>query len=136
MWHVRGRHWRSYRPAPDGDTCIGADGKYVGNYNTEGVSIVRQTAVELQAEIQAASVNGEGIALVWTGGETVASKYRVLRKEGNGEFQAIAKVSQAGYLDKNVEIGKTYTYTIRLIGSDGKYIGTYDQTGFTVSYNP
>jgi fibronectin type 3 domain-containing protein len=114
--------------------CVDADGKYIGSYNTNGVSIVRTAPAEPQAEITASITNDEGITFIWTGAEGIATKYRVLRKEGDGDYVPIAKVSQTGYTDKNVEYGKTYTYTIRLIDADGNYFGTYDKKGYTVTY--
>ena len=61
-----------------------------------------------------------------------ADKYRVLRKEGDGSFKALAKVTGTSYVDKTAEKGKTYTYTVRCMTSDGSYIGSYDKKGVTI----
>ena len=59
-------------------------------------------------------------------------KIRVLRKVGDGAYEPIGKTENMYYIGKNVEKGVTYTYTLRLIGPDGKYFGTYDETGLTI----
>jgi len=111
--------------------CMDDAGKYVGNYDAVGKSI--QVSVKLQAEI-ALENTSSGIRLSWDAVDG-AAKYRVMRKaEGESDFTALAKIAGTSYVDKTVEAGKTYTYTVRCMDDAGKYFGSYDTTGKSIKY--
>lgn len=74
-----------------------------------------------------------GIALNWYPGGCCGKGYRVYRKSGNS-WKGIGNTPVEMFTDSDVEFGKTYTYTVRALDSNGKPTGDYDHTGFTVKY--
>lgn len=82
----------------------------------------------------------DGICLTWNadfylpgiGMSTLG--YQVLRKTDGGSWKTIATLpdlSTGSYTDTDVEMGKTYTYTVRLFVGDR--LGDYDSTGKTIT---
>lgn len=73
------------------------------------------------------------IKFYWKQTET-ADKYRIYRKNDNGEWIRLATVGKAFsfYKDTSVENGKKYTYTVRAI--DGDCISGYDTEGLSTKY--
>jgi len=124
---------------------IDETGAYYGEYNTDGESIELSAEGENPGENPggeptnlATSVNSlelsgteSGIALSWNAVDGVY-RYRVLRKDESGDFVAVVKTANTTYVDTNVEEGRTYTYTIRMIGTDGKYYGEYNTEGWSI----
>jgi len=109
--------------------CMDETGAYIGTYDTVGKTISIEAAVQADFNIEISNGN---VSVTWNA-VNGAAKYRVMRKaEGESSFTALAKVSGMSYTDKNVEAGKTYTYTVRCMDSEGKYIGTYDLTGKSI----
>ena len=111
--------------------CMDA-ASYIGDYDKTGKSIAvpKEEATPMVSDLTLA-IDGNTVVLNWTAVEG-AGKYRVMRKDDSGKFVAIAKVTAAKYIDKNVEIGKTYTYTVRCMDDSGAYIGEYDKTGTSI----
>ncbi len=109
--------------------CMNAEGKYIGIYDTNGKSITIEALVKAEFTVE---YGISGVKISWNEVDG-AAKYRVLRKaEGESGFTALAKVSGTSYTDKTAEAGKTYTYTVRCMDAEGKYIGTYDTTGISI----
>ena len=106
------------------------EGKYFGSYDTVGKSITVEERIIVNYSISNTST---GVRVIWDAIDGVA-KYRVLRKaEGETSFTPLAKVTGSNYIDKTVEAGKTYTYTVRCMNESGQYIGTYDTVGKTIT---
>ncbi|MBQ1505726.1 MAG: InlB B-repeat-containing protein, partial [Erysipelotrichales bacterium] len=64
-----------------------------------------------------------------------AVNYRIYRKEGNEDYRALADTNELLYIDKNVESGKEYSYTIAVLTADGKTELTgYRKIGATILY--
>ena len=64
-----------------------------------------------------------------------ASKYRIYRKTSGTSWTKVSYVSSKKdyFLDKTAKKGKTYTYTVRCVSSDGKkHVSGYDKTGLTI----
>lgn len=57
-----------------------------------------------------------------------AAKYRVLYLSGK-TWKTLATTSSTSYTHKKAKSGTTYTYTVRCLDSNGKYIGSYNKTG-------
>ena len=108
--------------------CLDSSSAYVGGYDTVGQTLVVSGVITAPVvKVQ----NGTNVTVSWNS-VVGADKYRVLRKEGDGSFKALAKVTGTSYVDKTAEKGKTYTYTVRCMTSDGSYIGSYDKKGVTI----
>lgn len=82
----------------------------------------------------------DGICLTWNadfylpGIDVDTLGYQVLRKTDGGSWKTIATLtdlSTGAYTDTDVEMGKTYTYTVRIFAGDR--LGDYDSTGKTIT---
>ena len=112
--------------------CMDDTGAYIGIYNETGKSITIEAVTQADFTVESDS---EGVKISWNAVDG-AAKYRVMRKaEGETKFTAISKISATSYIDKTVEEGKTYTYTVRCIDANGNYTGSYDKTGKTITYS-
>ncbi len=84
--------------------------------------------------INKAEVNNSGVKLSWdkvAGGENYS--YRVFIKNGSS-WKGLATVSgdTNTYTDTTAKAGNSYTYTVRCIDSNNKYVSDYDKTGYTI----
>lgn len=82
----------------------------------------------------------DGICLTWNadfylpGIDVDTLGYQVLRKTDGGSWKTIATLtdlSTGAYTDTDVEMGKSYTYTVRIFAGDR--LGDYDSTGKTIT---
>ena len=72
-----------------------------------------------------------GTALSW-GKVSGATKYRVFRKVGSGDWKKLTTTTSLSYVDKTVVYGKTYTYAVRAMKANGSYISDMGSgTSFT-----
>ena len=99
-------------------------GSTMSGYDATGKSAKRLTQPTLSGTVNSKT----GITAKW-GKVTGASGYYVYRKTGNGNWQKVATVSNSNtsYLDKTVQSGTTYTYTVRAYS--GNSVSSYDNTG-------
>ena len=75
-----------------------------------------------------------GVRIKWKA-VSGAEKYRVFRKIQGGTWKKMGDTTNLTYLNKSVESGTTYTYTVRCVTADGsKYTSGYDKTGVKVTY--
>ncbi len=86
--------------------------------------------------IKNAEVTNSGVKLTWdkvAGAENY--KYRVFIKNGSS-WKTLANVSSetTSYVDKTATVGNTYTYTIRIVDSNNKYVSDYEKEGFTINF--
>lgn len=67
-----------------------------------------------------------------------AEKYRFYFKNKNGNWEKMGETTGAPFVSTNaVEVGKTYTYTVRCIKADlSKFTSDFDRTGWTCTYDP
>lgn len=63
-----------------------------------------------------------------------AVKYVLFKKWSGTQFVKTAETTALSYVDKTVVSGRVYTYTVRAVAADGKYIGYYDTTGCSLTY--
>ncbi len=62
-----------------------------------------------------------------------AAKYRIFRKENRRGWKKIADTTNNTFTDKSAVNGRSYTYTVRCITSDGKaYTSGFNRTGRTI----
>ena len=117
-----------------------------------GITAMAETIIETDRELLAATSHDSvqstdlarpvitlventviGVRIKWNG-SIVARRYRVLRKTNDGAWVAIGDTDETDVIDISVESGNKYTYTVRSIGSDGAYIGSYDTVGKSIKY--
>ncbi|MCD8384452.1 MAG: InlB B-repeat-containing protein, partial [Clostridiales bacterium] len=91
--------------------CVAADGvTRTSLYNTSGVAVRWVAPTTAKAANQAS-----GIQVTWTKVEG-ADGYMIYRKTANGSYKWIATIRDVdtlSYLDKNVNSGTDYTYSVR-----------------------
>lgn len=75
---------------------------------------------------------GKGITIKW-GKVAGATQYYVYRKTSNSNWKKIGTTDNLLYLDKNVKLGTTYTYTIR---ANGKNVTSAYYSGWNCQYTP
>ena len=109
--------------------CITKDGtKYTSGYDTAGKSYKFIAAPALPTLKN--TKNGIVLTLKKSVG---AAKYRIFRKTGSGNWTKLGDTTKLTYTDKTAKNGKTYTYTVRCLSTDGKtYTSAYNTTGKTL----
>ena len=113
--------------------CISKDGKkFTSGYDSKGGAINNNQ--NYCPEIRNISTVSNGIKLEFNYALTSNSKYRVYIKE-NGSWKKIGETYNEYYTDKNVQSGKSYTYTVRCVSKDGKkFTSSFNPTGATLKY--
>lgn len=113
--------------------CLSRDGKrFTSGYNTSGIAVTYVATPVLNST----KVVRGGVKITWAASKG-AAKYRVLRKAGSGKWATLANTTATSYIDKNVQAGKKYTYSVRCLSKNGKsYTSGYDTTGKSVTYKP
>ena len=102
-------------------------GKVASSFDAKGLTRIFYAMPKLKS----VTSEGDGIKVTW---EAVkgAPMYRVYRKtNGTGSFAEATTTTSTSFYDKKVTLGNTYTYTVRVISSDGKKtsLSAYDATG-------
>ena len=113
-----------------------ANGKYITSYNTTGVSatIAAQEVLDKNAPVLiGANASSAGIVVTWIANSGV-DRYAIFRKTTGGwtkvdEAAGASAGSICNYVDRTAVAGTTYTYTVRGMDANGKYVTSYDTTG-------
>jgi hypothetical protein len=124
------------------------DGKYVTNFNANGVAATMTNTEVLDASspvLGNATAGANGITVTWTANSGVL-KYAVFRKVAGGKWKKVAETTGSGnegvkanagstcsYVDGTAVDGTTYTYTVRGLDEDGKYVTNFDANGVTAT---
>lgn len=95
---------------------------------------ILQEKVEQPDLISARVIASKQIQIKWKKVPN-ASGYRIYRRNGSSEWEKIKDCTSAAYIDKNVTLAQTYTYTVRAYRKIGtKTIwSTYDKNGISVT---
>ena len=108
--------------------CVSSDGStFTSDYDTKGLSI---TYVSTLATPKISNVTGNAgnVVIKWNA-VTGAAKYRVFYKGDTG-WKKIADTASTSYTWTAAEAGKTYTFTVRCVTSDGvTFTSDYDTKG-------
>ena len=75
--------------------------------------------------IDSLAVSESGITVKWTGTAGVAA-YVVYRRTDSSAWTRLTHTSGNTFLDKNVQSGGTYTYTLRAVDADGRLISDHN----------
>ena len=111
--------------------CISADGsKSESGFDHKGKTIQFIAAPVLKPLTN--SSNGVNVSWEASAG---AVNYRVYRKNRAGAWVKTGETADTSFVDKNVESGKTYTYTVKCISADGsKSESGFDHKGKTIQF--
>ena len=114
-----------------GTATITIEGK--GNYT--GVLKKSFQIQNAKPVLSTISNSDAGVTITWQPVKG-ASQYRVFRKDKSGKWTVVRDTSLTSSLDRKVEFGHRYTYTVRCISSDGSvYTSGYDTTGKSITYS-
>ena len=113
--------------------CLDESGeKYISDYDDVGktvVFVVYDTPV-----LSSISTKSDGIEVCWEAVEG-AGYYRVFRKEEGGKWGKIGDTDELVFLDKKVENGKKYVYTVRCLNQEtNEYLSDYDSKGLAIEF--
>lgn len=104
-------------------------GKLASGFDAKGLTRIFYATPVLKT----ATSEGDGIKVTW-GAVAGAPMYRVFRKTNDtGNFAEAGTTTGTSFYDKKVTLGYKYTYTVRVISSDGKKtpLSDYDHTGIS-----
>ena len=127
-----------YTAAKSGETytftirCVDATGKtYTSAHNSTGW---KQTYVAMPAISKLESVSN-GVKLTWDA-VPGAVNYRVFVKVDGG-WKGLGNTTGTSFTWTGAELGKSYTFTVRCMASDGKTAtSSYNTTGWSHKFNP
>lgn len=110
--------------------CVNRSGKFASDYNRQGWAH-RYDGVAMP-QITALENTADGIVIRWDAVEG-AAQYRVFVKGTDG-WERLGLTEGTDFTAANVEAGKSFTFTVRCVGENSKYISDYDHTGSTIVY--
>ncbi len=110
--------------------ALDSNGKFLTAFRAEGVS---KTFVAVPQIIKFEST-AEGVKITWKKSSGAAA-YRAFYKNKKGNWIRMGDSSTDFFVDSDVRNGKTYTYTVRCLDSDGNYCSAYNKSGKTYTYD-
>lgn len=128
----------SYTCAPDFDAetlytvrCVNdTHNAMTSGYDRNGCPVTARTAPSISG--MEAAANGIKLVIDTREGD---DRYRIYRKEGSGGWQKVGDTTEGSYVDTTAQIGKTYTYTVRVVTADGaKLLSGFDTKGWLMHY--
>lgn len=112
--------------------AVSPGGTHLSAYNRDGW---KHTHYLKTPEITGFSSKNGGVNITW-GKVDGAEKYRVYYKGRNG-WTRMAETEGTSYLDTDVSVGTTYTYTVRCVNASGTDFTTdFNSNGWRYSYYP
>ncbi len=115
---------------------VAADGKSISaKYNGTGVSATLPPA---NVTLTSAAASGAGITVTWQKAAGAVT-YNIYRKGPSDTSwrPVVYKYNGTSYVDKNVEPGTKYSYTVRGVASDGKTLSSgFNSTGVSAVMFP
>ncbi len=104
--------------------CVDSYGRLVSSYSaSKSLSYVKAPVIKKFTNTD------KGTKITWSKVEG-AVKYRVFCLDSKGKWQALGDVKSTSYTHSGLKSGTTYTYTVRCLGSYGKYVSAYHSEGF------
>ncbi len=110
--------------------CV-SGGSLVSSYNPTGKTTTFYAAPVLVSATAAVVNNVSQVTVKWNN-VLGAPKYAIYRKKATESWKKVGTSTTITYVDKTVEKGYTYFYTVRVIGTDGTKLSSYDTTGLQV----
>ena len=111
--------------------ALNSAGSYISGYITDGIKVQYRSAPKLK-KVEPIM---DGVKFSWYKVAVSAPYYRVFRKaEGEKGWTAVAETVNTEYFDYDIEVGKTYTYTVRCFNDYNFYTSYYDTAGLSLTY--
>ncbi len=111
--------------------CVSSDGtQFMSDYDSAGTSFY----LFKNPEIEGFTTRMDGIEIQLTASRGLV---RLYRKTSGGSWIRIDEFDSQehdGYLDTDVEPGKTYTYTARIVNEKGDFLSWYNTSGWSYTY--
>ncbi len=104
-------------------------GNFVSDYKSDGWSYTFYAP----PVIKSLESSVDGVKLTWERAKG-AQDYRLYRKTGNSSWTRIAKTDESSYTDKTVSSGVKYTYTLRMVTSDGESFMSSHNSGKSITF--
>ena len=122
---VTAKHWYTYTVR-----CVSSDGQsFTSDYDPNGAKFyLAETPI-----IDYFSTRMDGINIEVWASKAIA---RIYRKTSNG-WKRIAEIDTQDdcvFRDTDVEPGKTYTYTVRIVDENGVFLSYYNTSGWSYTY--
>jgi len=104
--------------------CVDSYGRLVSSYSaSKSLNYVKAPVIKKFTN------TATGTKINWSESEG-AVKYKIFMLDSKGNWKALATVKSTGYTHNGLKSDTVYTYTVRCIGSDGKYVSAYHNEGF------
>ena len=108
--------------------CVDEDGDFVSGYNKEGWK-----ATYIGTPVITGATNlYDGVEITW---EPVkgATRYAVFYK-GATAWKSMGTTKGNTFVDDDVKSGSTYTYTVRAVDEEGKFVSDYERGGYKKTF--
>lgn len=114
--------------------CVdNADTKFISSFNSTGWKFTYQLEAP---QITGFKSIGKGVEISWDK-INGAEKYRVYYKNKNGNWVKMGESTGTSFIDNDVQVGSTYTYTVRCINNAlTKFTSGFNATGWSYTYAP
>lgn len=112
--------------------CVDRDGDFTSDFNRNGWKYT-YTGVETP-QFTSVQSEGKGIRLQWNPVDG-AARYRLYYRNSSGGWNRLGETAGTQFLDDEVTIGNSYTYTIRALNANGRLISLYNASGWKARYN-
>ena len=103
-------------------------GRFISKYDTKGISVKFYAA----PKITKLENTAKGTKLAWSK-SAGAAKYRVFIKNGTS-WKKLVDTTALSYTNTGVKGGAAYTYTVRAMDKNGKFISAYNTTGWKYTF--
>ena len=114
--------------------CVDQNGKFTSGYNDNGWTYTYQPKQLDTPQITKFESPDQGVKITWNA-INGAYGYRVFYKGSSG-WKGMDNVTTNTYVDEDVRVGGTYTYTVRCVDQNGKFTSGYNDNGWTYTYQP
>lgn len=108
--------------------CISADGKNFTSYHNSGKSITYVGVPTITSFDNTAT----GTKVTWKK-PSGAAKVRLYFKN-NGSWTRIAETASTSYVHDKLTTGKSYTYTVRAVDSNGDFVSDFNRDGWANTF--
>ena len=114
--------------------CVDGYDNYCSDYDNNGNTFTYRRPVLSTPQVTKLQSVNEGVRLTWSP-VNGAYGYRVFYKGKDG-WVGMGNTTGTSFIDEDVRVGGTYTYTVRCINSSGAFISGYNSEGWRYTYNP
>ncbi|GEM_PF-4651133 len=98
------------------------DGSNYGIFTVSDPNELTMNYIPPKVKISKTSNTESGVKISW-GKVSGVAKYQVYRKYGSGSWKKLGQTTSTSFVDKTAKNGKTYSYRVRGVASDGSVGG-------------